>query len=119
MKLPKELPKAIYLTNSDDEIQFFAINPNWELMDDEQFFMSANGTADSYQYSYYGDEDFTYITQTEDGDTEEDFNDKTYPFHKDHKKIEDSISINIDKLSDKDWDKLCEEIEEKYEIVVL
>lgn len=119
MKLPKELPKAIYLTNSDDEIQFFAFNPDWEIEDGEQMYMTNSGSVDSYQYEYYADADFTYITKNGEYEYEEDFNDETYPFHENHKKIKDSITINIDKLSDKDWDKLVEQIEENYEITVL
>lgn len=119
MKLPKELPKAIYLTNSDDEIQFFAFNPDWEIEYDEQMYMTNSGNVDSYQYSYYYDPDFNYITRSEDGEYEEDFKDETYPFHENHKKIENSLTINIDKLSDKDWDKLVEQIEDNYEITVL
>lgn len=119
MKLPKELPKAIYLTNSDDEIQFFAFNPDWEIEDGEQMYMANSGSVDSYQYEYYADTDFTYITSNGEGEYEEDFNDETYPFHENHKKIKDSITIDIDKLSGKDWDKLVKQIEDNYEITVL
>ena len=116
MKLPKKLPKAIYMTDGDGEISFFAINPEWIEEKGEQPFMTSTGFVDGYSYSYWTDEEFTYLTKNSDGEIEIDEDDNSYPYHPDHKKIENSLTINIDSISDKSWDKLIEQIEAEYEI---